>query len=138
MPVICAKHHGTNPCHNRFGMREKGKLLCSDATRIDWQVGQVSCRTFSTDIICNGIEYLSRCKRAVIRDVVDIAWGLLVVGSQEEPLYSIGDVAKRQCIVSSSNNHALASFHPLGHATKVQAVTGAKDSARTKDHCLHI
>src|SRR6266487_3749265 len=138
MPVVSAKHHCTKPCHNRPGMTDKGNLLSNNAAIIDWQVGQVSCRVFSVDVIRDGIEYLPLRKRSVIRDVIDIARGLLMIGSQQEALHHIGDVAKWHRIVSSPNNYSLAILYALTHATKVQAISWAEEGTRTNDHCLHI
>ena len=119
-------------------MSDKGNFLCNNAAIVDWQIGQVSCRTFPTDVICNGIEDILLCKRMVIRDVIDVARSLLVIGSQQEALRHIGYIAKGQRIVSSPNNYPLAILHALSHAAKVQSISWTEKGARTNDHCLHI
>src|SRR6266487_1792877 len=91
-------------------MGHRGDLLCNDAPVIDWQIGQVPCRTYPVDIVCNGIEYLPLCKRTVIRDVIDVARGLLMIGSQQETLHHIAHIAKWQRVVSPPNYHPLATF----------------------------
>ena len=74
----------------------------------------------------------------VIGDIVDVARGVHVIGSQHEALYNIGDVAEWQVIIAAPDNNALAIFHPLGHTTKVQAVSGAKETTWTKNDGLDL
>src|SRR5258708_4240916 len=138
MPGIRAKHHRTKPCENGFGMSHKGKLFGNNATIVGWQIGQMQGRAFSANLISNGIEYLALCKRTVIRDVIDIAGSLLMIGRQEETLHYIGNIAKWQGVVSSPNKDAFAIFQALSHTAKVQAISGAEEGAGANDDGLHI
>src|SRR5260370_686468 len=118
--------------------RTKGNLLCNDAAIVDRQIGQVPCRAFSAYIICNGIEHLLLCKRAVVRDVIDITRSLLMIGRQQKALHHIRHVAEWQRVISSSNNYPLAILHALSDATVVQSISWPEEGARTDDHRLHI
>src|SRR5713226_3147815 len=112
-------------------------LLGNNSAIVERQIGQAPSRVFAAGVICNGFEHFLLCKRAVIRNVIDITGGLLMIGSQQEALHYVGHVAKRQRIVSPPNNYSPTLFHALSDATEVQAVSWTEESTRTKDHCLH-
>src|SRR5438132_6548245 len=115
MAVVSAKHHRANPCHNRFCMSNKSEFLCNNAAVVNWLVRKVQRGALASDIVCNGVEYLLLGERAIIRDVVNISWGIFRVGGQQETLYCISNVTKWQGIISTSNNHTSPFLHSLSY-----------------------
>src|SRR6266516_1399717 len=75
---------------------------------------------------------------SIIADVVDISRVLLGIGRQQETLDNVGHIAEGQRIVPTSDNHALAVLHFLGHTPKVQSITVAKKGPWPQDNCLYI
>ena len=119
-------------------MSNKSEFLCNNAAVVNWLVRKVQRGALASDIVCNGVEYLLLGERAIIRDVVNISWGIFRVGGQQKTLYCIGNVTKWQSIVSTSNNHATACLHSLGDTTIVEAVVWTKDGAGTQNHRFNI
>src|SRR6266487_2088898 len=97
MAVVSAEHHRPELCYNRPGMRQASSYFFrNNAAIIDRQIGEVPCRVRCADGLCDGIEHLLLRQGMVIGDVIDVAWGILMVSCQQETLDYVGDITKWQ------------------------------------------
>lgn len=57
---------------------------------------------------------------------------------QQKALHNVGHMAEGQRVAATANDDAFAGLHLLGHASKVQVITGAKEGAGAQDYRFHI
>src|SRR6266516_3169187 len=120
MAVVSAEHHRPELCDKRPGMCQASNNFFRNHTAIiDRQIGEVPCWARSANGLGDSIDHLLLRQGMVIGDVIDVAWGMLMVSCQQETLDYVGDITKWQRILSASKNHTLAIFHLLGHASKM-------------------